>query len=111
MKKIKLILLTILILGLSIITCFAAYLIIDSKISTNISNVETGKYKVTFTDNDTVVKTMYVDSGYNLSLKDAPYYTTNGQYYSYTCAMGGGTFNLANHLKVTDNVSITCSKS
>ena len=111
MKKIKLILLTILILGLSIITCFAAYLIIDSKISTNISNVETGKYKVTFTDNDTVVKTMYVDSGYNLSLKDAPYYTTNGQYYSYTCTMGGGTFNLANHLKVTDNVSITCSKS
>lgn len=111
MKKIKLILLTILILGLSITTCFAAYLIIDSKISTNISNVETGKYKVTFTDNDTVVKTMYVDSGYNLSLKDAPYYTTNGQYYSYTCTMGGGTFNLANHLKVTDNVSITCSKS
>lgn len=79
MKKIKLILLITLILGLSITTCFAAYLIINSKISTNISNVETGKYKITFTDNDTVVKTMYVDSGYNLSLKDAPYYFKNNQ--------------------------------
>lgn len=79
MKKVKLILLMILILGISITTCFAAYLIIDSKISTNISSVETGKYKVTFTDNDTVVKTMYVDSGYNLSLKDAPYYFKNNQ--------------------------------
>lgn len=107
MKKVKLILLIILILGISITTCFAAYLIIDSKISTNISNVETGKYKVTFTDNDTVVKTMYVDSGYNLSLKDAPYYFKNNQAIKWTSngiilnAFDGG--NITNNMEFSAN--------
>ena len=84
MKKFKLIFLIILMLGLSITTCFAAYLIIDSKVTTNIPNQETGKYKVTFTDNNRVVKTMYVDSNYNLSLKDAPYYFKNNQAIKWT---------------------------
>ena len=78
MKKVKLFLFIVLVLGLSISVSFATFLIVNNKMSTNISNVEVDKFKITFTDNDTVVKTMYIDSGYNLSLKDAPYYFDNG---------------------------------
>lgn len=74
MKKLKIILLSIMLIALSISIAFSTFLFTNSKITININNSETTKYKITFTDNGSVVKTMFVDSDYNLSLKDAPYY-------------------------------------
>ncbi len=74
MKKIKIILLSFMLIALSISIAFSTFLFTNSKITININNSETTKYKITFTDNGSVVKTMFVDSDYNLSLKDAPYY-------------------------------------
>lgn len=74
MSKLKIILLSILILGLSICVGFSAYLIISTNLDVSFDNMVTTKHKVTFTDNGNIVKTMYVDNNYNLSLKDAPYY-------------------------------------
>lgn len=74
MSKLKIILLSILILGLSICVGFSAYLIVSTNLDVSFDNMVTTKHKVTFTDNGNIVKTMYVDNNYNLSLKDAPYY-------------------------------------
>lgn len=74
MRKLKIILLSMLILGLSICVGFSAYLIISTNLDVSFDNMVTTKHKVTFTDNGNIVKTMYVDNNYNLSLKDAPYY-------------------------------------
>lgn len=74
MKKLKIIFLSIMLIILSVSIGVSTFLFTNSKITININNAQTTKYKITFTDNGSVVKTMFVDSDYNLSLKDAPYY-------------------------------------
>lgn len=74
MKKFKVILLSFILIIFSVSIGLSAFLLLNSKIIINITSDQTTKYKVTFTDNGEIKKTMFVDSGYNLSLKDAPYY-------------------------------------
>lgn len=88
MKKIRIILLSMMLVVLSVSIGLSAFLIVDSKISLNreVSNTTSQKHKITFTDSNATKKTMYVDSTYNLSLKDAPYYfTSEGNPIKWTC--------------------------
>ena len=90
---------------ISIITCallvvsgvaYGAFVVsnrdtIQASDSINSSDVENTKHKVEFKSGDTVKKTMYVDSDYNLSLKDAPYVFKDGSVYEWK----SGSINLA----------------
>ncbi len=75
-------------------TLFAAFKLDNNKI-VNTASVypNQGKYKVEFKENGSLdsLKTMYVDSTYNLSLKDAPYVYKDGTVYEWKA----GDLNLA----------------
>lgn len=75
-------------------TLFAAFKYDNNKI-VNTASVypNQGKYKVEFKENGSLdsLKTMYVDSTYNLSLKDAPYVYKDGTVYEWKA----GDLNLA----------------
>lgn len=74
MKKLKVIILMIISIALVTSIVSASFLIVTNKISTNVSSESTDKFRIRFLDNNEEKKVMYVDSNYNLSLKDAPYY-------------------------------------
>lgn len=74
MKKLKVIILMIISIALVTSIVSASFLIVNNRINTNVSSESTDKFRIRFLDNNEEKKVMYVDSNYNLSLKDAPYY-------------------------------------
>lgn len=106
MKKFKVILLSFILIIFSVSIGLSAFLLLNSKIIINITSDQTTKYKVTFTDNGEIKKTMFVDSGYNLSLKDAPYYFNSSgnpiKWYSKDYNLLLNDFNSDNYNSITD---------
>ena len=111
MKKFKIILFSLILIIFSVSIGISIFLFTNSKMTINIDNAQTTKYKVTFTDNGSVVKTMFVDSGYSLSLKDAPKYSSGDNYYTYTTIIDDKSYNLANHIKVEQDLEIQMTTS
>ena len=62
---------------------------------------EEGQHKVTFIGEDgQVKKTMYVDDGYTLRLRDAPYYASGSEYSRWTS-------NVLNNRVINDHIEVT----
>jgi hypothetical protein len=83
--------------------------VIDDKVtpvSTSVSN-STSKHKVTFVNGSATVKTMYVDDGATVSLKDAPYSLYSGTVYVWK----NGSTLLNSHPTISSDTVFTMTSS